>query len=97
MQNRAKLFMPFDALKGFNEAIKRVEDKHDNKYISYEETIDVLKKLNINDRISITYFNNFESITLIGQLKYIDFKNKSIKVSNSIISFDDIDYIKKRL
>ena len=97
MQNRAKLFMPFDALKGFNEAIKRVEDKHDNKYVSYEETIDIIKKLNINDRVEITYFNNFESITLIGQIKTVDYKKKLIRVSNSIISFDDIDYIKKRL
>ena len=97
MQNRAKLFMPFDALKGFNEAIKRVEDKHDNKYVSYEETIDIIKKLNINDRVEITYFNTFESITLIGQIKTVDYKKKLIRVSNSIISFDDIDYIKKRL
>ena len=34
MQNRAKIFMPFDALGGLKEAIKREEDKHENKYNS---------------------------------------------------------------
>ena len=30
MQNRAKIFMPFDALGGLREAIKREEEKHEN-------------------------------------------------------------------
>ena len=49
MQNRAKIFMPFDALDGFSDAIKRVEYIHEKKYIKDENILDKIKKLNIND------------------------------------------------
>jgi len=97
MQNRAKIFMPFDALNGFSDAIKRVEYIHEKKYIKDENILDKIKKLNINDRVEIKYFYNFEYISFIGQIKNIDYRKKMIRVSNSIISFDDIDEIKKKL
>ena len=97
MQNRAKIFMPFDALDGFSDAIKRVEYIHEKKYIKDENILDKIKKLNINDRVEIKYFYNFEYISFIGQIKNIDYRKKMIRVSNSIISFDDIDEIKKKL
>ena len=43
--NRARIFMPFDALKGFRETLKRVEEVHDNKYIKKESIEDKIKKL----------------------------------------------------
>ena len=97
MQNRAKIFMPFDALDGFMEAIKRVEYLHENKYYNKEEIDDIIKKMNIGDRVEMIYYNNFEYINMIGQIKKIDTKNKLIKVSNSVVSFCDIDVIKKKL
>lgn len=97
MQNRAKIFMPFDALDGFKRALKREEEIHDKKYYEDETIYQKIKKLNIGDRIEIVYFNNFEVITSFGQIKKIDFKNNIIQVSNSIIFFENIDEIKKRL
>lgn len=97
MQNRAKIFMPFDALDGFKSALKREEELHENKYLKEETILDIIKKLNIGDRIEITYFFNFETITSFGEVKNIDYKKRLLKVSNSVIEFDSIDNIKKRL
>ena len=97
MQNRAKIFMPFDALNGFSDAIKRCEYLHDKNYIEYEDITKLIKKLNINDRVEVKYFYNFEYISFIGQIKNIDYNKKIIKISNCVINFDDIDEIKKKL
>ena len=97
MQNRAKIFMPFDALSGLREALKRAEDKHEKKYYEEEDIETILKKFRIGDRVEISYFYNFEYISFIGQIKYINFKNRIITISNSKINFDDIDVIKKKL
>lgn len=97
MQNRAKIFMPFDALSGFKSALKREEELHENKFLKEETILEKIKKLNKGDRIEITYFYNFETIVSFGEVKGIDYKKKLIKVSNSIIDFDNIDEIKLRL
>lgn len=96
MQNRAKIFMPFDALGGLKEAIKREELRHENKYLKTEDIDTVLKKYRIGETIEISYFYNFEYISFIGQIKYINYINRIITVSNSKINFDDIDTIKKK-
>lgn len=97
MQNRAKIFMPFDALGGLKEAIKREEDKHENKYIDEDDIDKVLSKFRIGNMVEISYFYNFEYITFIGQIKYINKINRIITISNSKINFDDIVSIKKKL
>jgi len=97
MQNRAKIFMPFDALGGLREAIRREEEKHEGKYKDIESIDKILKRYRIGDMIEISYYFNFEYINFIGQIKYINFINRVITVSNSKINFDDIDLIKKKL
>lgn len=92
--NRAKLFMPFDALNGLKEAIKETEYRHDNKSINIDNIENKLKRLNIGIKINVVYFYNFETINLIGELKKIDYKKRIIQVSNSIIYFESIDEIK---
>ena len=96
MQNRAKIFMPFDALSGLKDAIKMEERLHENKYLDIENIDKKIKRMNIGDRVEIYYFYNFEYINFIGQIKNIDFKNKVITVSNSKINFEDIDEIIKK-
>ena len=97
MQNRAKIFMPFDALGGLKEAIKREEDKHENKYIDEDDIDKVLSKFRIGDMVEISYFYNFEYIIFIFQIKYINKINRIINIYNNKINFDDIVSIKKKL
>ena len=90
--SRAKLFMPFDAMKGLNEALRREEEKHENGINNYDIKNEI-KKININDKVNVRYFYEFETLELIGLLRE---KNKSnIIVSNTKINIDDIDDIKK--
>ena len=95
--NRAKIFMPFDALNGLKEAIKREELMHEKKYVKQDNIIEKIKQLRPGDMVKVLYFYNFEYINFIGQVKEIDYKMNRIKISNSIIDFDSIDEIKKRL
>jgi hypothetical protein len=97
MQNRAKIFMPFDALGGLREAIRREEEKHENKFVEVEPIDKILKRFRVGDNVKISYFYNFEYISFIGQIKYINYINRIITISNSKINFDDIDEIKKKL
>ena len=90
--SRAKLFMPFDAMKGLNEALKREEEKHE-KGINDYDIKKVLKDIQINSKVIVRYFYEFETLELIGILRE---KNKNyITVSNTKIEIDDIDDIKK--
>jgi len=90
--SRAKLFMPFDAMKGLNEALKREEEKHE-KGINDYDIKKVLKNIQINSKVIVRYFYEFETLELIGILRE---KNKNyIIVSNTKIEIDDIDDIKK--
>ena len=88
MQNRAKIFMPFDALGGLREAIKREEDKHENKYVEEFDIDKILKQYRLGEMVEISYFYNFE---------YINRINRILTISNSKINFDDIVSIKKKL
>ena len=97
MQNRAKIFMPFDALGGLKEAIRREELKHEGKFTNIESIDKMLKRFRIGDNVEVSYFYNFEYISFVGQIKYINFINRIITISNSKINFDDIDEIKKKL
>lgn len=96
MQNRAKIFMPFDAFGGLREAIKREELRHENKFIDVEPIDKTLKRFRVGETVKISYYYNFEYISFIGQIKYINFINRIITISNSKINFDDIDEIKKK-
>lgn len=91
MQNElesAKLFSPFAALKGFEEAIKKVENSFNNQNeLSIDEKI---QKLKIGDSITIKYFYGFDYIETSGKIIDIDKPNKIIKILNSEISFEDI-------
>ena len=66
MQNRAKEFMPFDALKGFKEALKKVEKiKEDKKELSediFSELNDKLKTLKKGDYVILEHFNDMDYI-----------------------------------
>lgn len=90
--SRAKLFMPFDAMKGLKEALKREEELHE-KGINDYSLINEIKKLNILDKVMVRYYYEFETIELIGLIKKKE--NNYITISNTRLNIEDIDYIKK--
>ena len=101
MQNkeRAKLFMPFDALKGFRECLRLAEKNiNSKKTISEEmenELNEKIKEINKGDKVKITYYYNIDYSEIIGNIKKIDEINREIVLDSSKINFDDIlDIIK---
>ena len=77
--DRAKLFIPFDALKGLKEALREKEKVLCEK-----------KQIKKRDIVRVKYFSNNEYLSLQGMVSSIDFTLKKIKVIKTIINFDDI-------
>lgn len=98
MQNdrldRAKQFMPFDALKGFREAIKEKEKQVENRTSMDEDNINkinkVLSKLKVGLRIKVTYYEEYRYISKVMNIKKLSFQSGKIIINNNVIYFDDL-------
>ena len=92
--DRAKIFLPFDALKGFKEALREKEKiLVDKKILSIEEKEKISKKLIQIKKgmiIKVIYFENNEYIELEGMVSLIDFVYKKLKIVKKEIEFTDI-------
>lgn len=101
MQNnldRAKQFLPFDALKGFRKALEEKEKIIENKKSlddDYFKELDLkIRNLKVGMNVCIKYYYDLEYIETIGIIKRIDINNKYIYVLNTKIDFDNILDIK---
>lgn len=67
---RAKQFMPFAALKGFEEALKEAEFVPEEKILlgedAQEELDQILRELAIGDNVTATYYTSQQYVTLTG-------------------------------
>ena len=94
-EERARQFLPFDALKGFNEALREKENEYEERReLSEEEINKISEKLKTIDKgnvISITYYLNTKYVTEIVIVKEIDkMKQRIITLREQIIKFIDI-------
>lgn len=91
---RARQFMPFDALTGFKEALKEKEKVHiTRKELSDEvnEELSIkLNSINIGRIVEITYYDGNTYIKIRGTVNKIDKINRKIVIENINISFWDI-------
>ena len=97
--NRAKLFNPFDALKGLQEALrlqeKMFEDKMQISYYLEESLNSKISSLKEKDNVIVKHYHDLEYIETSGIIKKIDLIEKYIYLLNTKISFDDIIDIDK--
>ncbi len=95
--DRAKQFLPFDALTGFREALRLKEKELEEKKILLEDKEKLLNdkiiKIKKGTMVDIKYYNEFEYIETIGKVKNIDLVNKNIILLDTIIEFDNIDNV----
>lgn len=92
--DRAKLFLPFDALKGFREAlaekerivVPKTELSEDRK----EELDRLLHQIKPGDIITVVYFHNEEYVQLTGMLSRISLSGRTLSIVQTLISFADI-------
>lgn len=95
-RERAKIFMPFDAMKGLQEALRAKEEKRsrvDRRILSDEEAAALnaaLNKLLKGDAVRITYYRSFRDAVKEGRVDTIDYVYRFVVVNNEKIFFDDI-------
>ena len=93
-EDRAKQFMPFAALKGHTEALKRKEKIVVQKMElseEYQEELDrKLHQISKNDMITVIYYHQNEYLKLTGMVARIDETARILKIVNTKINFDDL-------
>ena len=96
ISDRAKIFAPYDALKGFKEMLKEQElPKEDKKSLSEEQLLElnnILLTLEKGMIISVKHYNHIKSKYEITEGVFIKFDQvyKCIYVVKTKISFDNI-------
>lgn len=98
-EERAKQFMPFAALKGYPDALRKKEKIVVPKMElseEYQEELDhKLRQVHKNDMVTVVYFCNNEYLKLTGMVSRIDESSRILKIVNTRIAFEDLyDIIK---
>lgn len=93
-QERAKQFMPFAALKGYELALREKERVVVPKMElseDYREELDYkLHQIKKNDMVSVVYFCKDEYLKMTGMVSRIDESAGVLKIVNTKIDFGDI-------
>ena len=96
---RAKQFMPFSALKGFEQAVREKEKPWEPKVILGE---DARQELNFKlqgvqpgDRIRAEYYRDGAYITIYGRVSRIDPLSRRIHMGEKKIPIDDLRDIER--
>lgn len=94
MSDRARQFLPFDALKGFKQAIKEREKIKVEKIELSEEMAEVisfkLAQIKKGMMIKIKHYSNEEYIETLGLVSEFNETFRYLKIVKTKIMFDDI-------
>ncbi len=97
--NRAKQFMPFDALTGLRAALaERERIIVPKRELSEEQKAELdykLQALRMGDMITAEYFHDGEYVQVTGMISRIDVSSKVLQIVNTKISFEDIADLKE--
>lgn len=93
-QERAKQFMPFAALKGYEKALREKErivvPKKELSEDSGEEIDRKLHQIQRRDIVTVICFQEGEYVKLTGMVSAIDCQARFLKIVNTKVNFDDI-------
>lgn len=82
--DRAKQFLPFDALKGLQEALREKEIEYEEKIELSEESLTELEnkfnKIEKGSYVKIRYYKNRQYIDTDGVVTNIDYTRKKIQI-----------------
>lgn len=92
--DRAKQFAPFDALKGFREALKekeriivpRIELSEEMK----AELNQKLHRIKNGDILTVVYYHNEQYEKITGMVSKFSETSRSLSIVNTVIDFDNI-------
>lgn len=92
--DRAKQFLPFAALKGFDELIaekQRIVVPKKQLMPDWQENLDFkLQQLKVGDIIAITHYNNGEYILTEGVLSVLNKQEKYLQIVKTKILLENI-------
>lgn len=92
--NRAKQFMPFDALTGFREALREKERiLVEQKELSEERKAQLdagLRQIHKGSMVTVEYFEAGEYVQLTGLVSAMDLYGRTLTIVNQRIDFDTI-------
>ena len=92
--DRAKQFMPFDALKGFKEEIKKRNKVVVKKKVLSEDDLAELERkiklIEVGHIVTLIYFDEQDYIKVSGVVSKIDFESKMIKIVKTKIDISKI-------
>ena len=99
-KQKGQQFQPFDALKGFKQALAEqeknlVEEKPILSEDQERQINDILSQLKINDEIVITIYQNKQILPLQGKIQSIQKQKIWVIIPNQKISFSEVLNIKK--
>ena len=91
---RAKQFLPFDALSGLQQELRRREIQYvEKKELSEEkrdELEEKLRNLSVGEYVIVTYYNNGKYNRLRGRMIYLNPLKRILNVSKIEIPLKDI-------
>lgn len=95
-KERAKQFLPFDALKGLTEALREREERRtrvEKKQLSEdmaEELSLALSEVEVGTAVRITFYSDGHYLDLEGTVTEIDAIYRRLRIGGERIRFDDI-------
>lgn len=93
-EDRAKQFMPFAALKGYPDALRKKEKivvEKQELSEEYKEELDYkLRQIRKNDMVTVIYYCKQEYLKVTGMVSRIDETARVLKIVNTKISFEDL-------
>ena len=97
--DRARQFMPFSALRGFEEMIRaQTREETPRRELSEYDAERLSKKMRAvqkGDMVSVTYYDRDAYVKLEGIVSDVDIPLRTLRVIKTVISFDDIWDISK--
>lgn len=95
--DRAKQFMPFAALKGYDEALRAKEKVVVPRAELSEEMAEELDRrlhqIQKNDVVTVVYYDKEAYLRVTGMVSRLDMDARLLKIVNTKIPFDDIRMI----
>ena len=95
-QERAKQFMPFDAMKGLSEALRDREerhsrvDRHDISEEAQQKNSSVFAVLRKGDKVSVSCWHAFHDVVICGTVTELNIVFKYLRLDADRIPFEDI-------
>lgn len=91
---RAKQFMPFAALKGYQDALREKEkvtvDRIELSEYAREELDRKLRQIHRNDMATVIYYREGEYLKITGMVARLDITARILRIVNTKIAFEDI-------